>query len=374
MFRIRRSLAIILGLAVVLVMVILFHHVVAVADGFVGTIFTVIAAWPVIEDRWRKRKIGRDDDKQAVAGAVTALAEAVMMEAEDEARLLRLRDPWPLQVRWVNTKRPVTDHWQAIHGVPGRNRPVSLSGKLADICGVFTKVPSGRLVILGGPGAGKTVLALALVQEMLQQRGPADPVAVRFPLRSWNPAELSMRAWMARWLSDSYGGHRGRRRIPVLFEKMIAAGLVLPVLDGLDEIPPPLRLSALARLNREFGQDDRLVLTCRPGEYEETVSAPDGDVLTAAAVIELQPLRHKDLLDYLRVTTSLSKADKWEPLIADLATYPDGPAAQALSTPLMAWLARTAYSEAGPTHLSSWPRAPTGSDCSRRGSTSRNAC
>ncbi|MFD9504942.1 hypothetical protein [Streptomyces sp. NPDC060035] len=116
-----------------------------------------------------------------------------------------------------------------------------------------------------------------------------------------------------------------------------------PLLDGLDEMPPQARAEALAALSRQLGRGERLVLTCRADEYQRTVE--ESTVLTAAAVVELCPPDPADLQTYLRVSTAPARTGCWDPLFAEVESTPGGPVAQALSTPLIAWLARTAYAD-----------------------------
>jgi hypothetical protein len=287
---------------------------------------------------------GADPDT-AVDMAAERLAAAVAQQWRDEERLRRLQDPWPLPVRWINTGRPVADHWQAIHGVPGRDEQLELSGTLDEIVEVFHRVPSRRLVILGEPGAGKTIIALRLVLGLLDRRQPGYRVPVLLSVASWNPAQAPLGAWIAQRLAEDYPSLRIRTASgSTLAWEVVTSGRVLPVLDGLDEIPQPLHREVLVALNRALLPDDPLVITCRAREYQQAITTA-GDVLTAAAVIELCPLQPKDLQAYLRVTTAQGRADKWNETFSELGDHPDGPVAQALGTPLMAWLARTAYSD-----------------------------
>jgi hypothetical protein len=83
------------------------------------------------------------------------------------------------------------------------------------------------------------------------------------------------------------------------------------VLDGLDEISQAFLAKALAALNRALRRDDPLIITCRAHEYEQAITTT-GDVLTAAAVVELCPLGREDLQAYLRVTTPQRRAGVWD--------------------------------------------------------------
>jgi len=79
------------------------------------------------------------------------------------------------------------------------------------------------------------------------------------------------------------------------------------------------------------------VITCRTGAYEQAVAA-EGP-LASVPVVELAPLPVAEVDHYLEAAT----ATGWQLIRAELRRSPDGALAQALSTPLMVWLARTIY-------------------------------
>ena len=132
-------------------------------------------------------------------------------------------------------------------GETGPRGPEDLAGggdrKLAD---VLAAVPTGRLVVLGEPGAGKTMLMVGLVLDLLHpgRRSSGGPVPVLASLASWDPASQTSRLAGATLITDYPAlaaapppGSAGRNR----FEALLEAGLILPVLDGLDEIPESAR-------------------------------------------------------------------------------------------------------------------------------------
>jgi hypothetical protein len=86
-----------------------------------------------------------------------------------------------------------------------------------------------------------------------------------------------------------------------------------------------------------------VILTSRPDEYRAAIEE-SGVVPTASAAIELLPLQVEDLANYLPFTRA---GRKWRPIIGRLQNQRTDPAAatlgEALSTPLMASLAGTAY-------------------------------
>ena len=123
--------------------------------------------------------------------------------------------------------------------------PAGLAGSGSDLVAVLPKVPTGRLVVLGEPGAGKSMLMIRLVLDLLARRRSGGPVPVLVSLASWNPADQDLRGWLAAQLTVGHPalaaaappGEAGDTRIDAL----LAAGLILPVLDGLDEIHAAVR-------------------------------------------------------------------------------------------------------------------------------------
>ncbi|HWH01200.1 MAG TPA: NACHT domain-containing protein, partial [Pilimelia sp.] len=199
----------------------------------------------------------------------------------------------------------------------------------------YRALPARRLVVLGGPGAGKTGLAALLALGLLARPRGADPVPYVVPVNSWDPAREHLRTWLVRRLAeDHYGGS------PEVPYQLLRAGLVLPMLDGLDEVAEPARPAALAAIARAWADEAPLVVTCRGDEYEQAVAAR-GQALPRAAVVELEPVSAADALDYLR--HSVTDQPRWRPLLEEIARQPDGPVAAALSSPLVVSLVRAVY-------------------------------
>jgi hypothetical protein len=113
------------------------------------------------------------------------------------------------------------------------------------------------------------------------------------------------------------------------------------VLDGLDEMSGELRTAAIAALTDAVGYNSPLVVTCRSEEYEATVTAA-GTPLARAAVVEIEPVTGSQAAYYLPAG-QINGQRRWAQVVEHLRVCPDGPLAKALSTPLMAYLARTAY-------------------------------
>ncbi|GAA3005074.1 hypothetical protein Sfulv_47920 [Streptomyces fulvorobeus] len=301
---------------------------------------------------------GAESEEPGAAGApeagrrqaADALADAVGVQWSAEARRRRLHDPGPLDVRWTRVGPPLANQ------EPGTPVPPPRDGdqRLMRVVEAFRAVPSGRLVVLGEPGAGKSVVAVRFVLGALDARQAGDPVPVLFPLAGWDPCSSSLRGWLADRLAEDYGSLAA----PVadgrtLARELIDAGLVLPVLDGFDEIPRAAHESAVRSLNSEL--DDRLpaLLTCRTADWAEAVR--QGGVLTAADVVQLRPLDLATTRAYLTRTARHSTA--WAPVLE----APPAQLVEALRSPLMVTLARTVYEDPSrdPAELTDADRFPT---------------
>jgi NACHT domain len=282
------------------------------------------------------------------------LATAVQQQWQDEEDRRRIRDPVPLPVRWRPAPPHLADHVANAVGAPAGAymEPSQLRGRIEQVADAYRRVPSGRMVFLGAAGSGKTVLTSRLTLGLLATRRPGDVVPVVVSVGTWNP-NTSLRRWLAGQLARDYAGlaRAPARGAPSLATGMVDAGLILPVLDGFDEIPQELQSAALAALNAVVGMP--LVLTSRVDEYAAAVATTG--VLAGAAVVQLDELSVADLAGYLARTGGPGAGRacaRWDPVIARLRAQADGaddPAAAivgaVLSTPLMVFLARTAYSD-----------------------------
>ncbi|WAU78526.1 NACHT domain-containing protein (plasmid) [Streptomyces sp. Qhu-G9] len=264
------------------------------------------------------------------------LADAVKDEWKEEWRRRRLQDPDPLPVPWALPEPWLSDasgDW---------DDTVDPSDRWGNIAEVFNRVPSRRMVVLGAPGSGKTVLAVRFTLDVLRQRQPGDPVPVILSLSSWRPDRESLSTWATASLATI-----GITRVQELF----ANDRVLLVLDGLDEIPPPLRTCAVSRLNAELDTASPVLLTCRTQDYAEQVES--GGAFTSAAVVELRPPSFDDVSTYLVRTArpmrgaSGERTTRWDPVLTHLRDHPDAPVChtlrQVFQTPLMVAMARAVY-------------------------------
>jgi transcriptional regulator with XRE-family HTH domain len=286
--------------------------------------------------------------------AATELAREIRRRWQREEEHRRIHDPFPLPVRWQDAPDSLTDHSENIQRLPpgATPDPMDLSGDLGSVAEVYRRVLSGRLVVLGRAGSGKSILTIRFVLDQLEAREPHDRVPVVFSLGSWDPTAVALRDWLIDRLVRDHP-HLTRRAPDgsTLAAALVDADLVLPVLDGFDEIAEGLRSTALEVLN---ATSLPLVLTSRRGEFAEAVQEA-GAPLVWAAGLELTDLTLDDLADYLpRTARPVPRGDGgsaavWTPVLEELRARESGaasPLARVLSTPLMIILARTMYSEA----------------------------
>jgi NACHT domain len=229
-------------------------------------------------------------------------------------------------------------------------------------------VPTGRLVVLGEPGAGKTELLIRLLLELLARRSPGSlaPVPVLVPLAAWDPIRDDLAPWLVRRLTQDHPGLAEpappQAGATSLAQALLEHRLLLPILDGLDELPAPMLGRAITRLNSALPPGQGLVLASRTAAFRQATSGHPNPTpaqkpataapptphrvvpvrLWGAAGVSLQPLAAVDVRGYLRRdAASPAMAARWDPVLAVLGT--PTPVGQALTSPLLVALARAIY-------------------------------
>ncbi len=293
---------------------------------------------------------------RGIEKAADRLADLVRDQWDTEATRLGVGHP-PLEVFWQAADADLVHTWAELQqqAAGGRTGPVSdppdsgpgdLAGSGA-LLAAYDRSPCGRLVVLGEPGAGKTVLLVRFVLDLIARRQAGEPVPLLVPLASWNPDWQSLYDWLEAQILREYphlsavDAATGDTRAGAL----LRAGLILPVLDGLDEILAGGSDQALASINDELRSDIGLVLSCRTDEFRAAVH-PDPDRrpihLDGAAGIRLTPLTSTAIRGYLLAGARDDGPTRWAQTLTALAD-PTSSVAQALTTPLTAFLASTAY-------------------------------
>ena len=348
---------------VALVLVRRHHHL----DGAtVGILVAVSLGLPTLWVAWAAYRGPRQGSTPgsglSMAQVADQLAVAVGAQWNAEAAVRRLNDPYPLPVSWTAADPSLTDTWNSLGELatsgagwprpaewgPWAAGPAALAGEGSALVDVLARVPTRRLVVLGEPGAGKTMLVVRLVLDLLARRAAGGPVPFLASIASWNPEAQDLRQWLAAQLLIDHaalGSPAAEYRTePTQAAALFASGLILPILDGLDEIPDEVRGPAISRINDALQPGEQAVVTCRTQQYQDAVRPQEGAGVTlrGAAAVQLNQLDANAVRRYLcdDAAGPVAKA-RWEPVLDVLGT--DAPAAQALSTPLMVGLARAIY-------------------------------
>ena len=267
--------------AVALVLVRRHHHL---DGGAVAILVAVSFGLPSLWLMWttyRGPKQTASGNGLSLAQVADQLAVAVSKQWADEAAIRRLNDPYPLPVSWDAADPSLTDSWDSLVELATEGAgwprlaiagtwavgPGGLAGTGGALVEVLDRVPTGRLVVLGEPGAGKTMLMVRLVLDLVARRSAGGPVPILFSVASWNPAKQNLRSWLAAQLIVSQPAlgiapPPGLRE-PTQAAALLASGMILPILDGLDEIPEAIRGPAVARINDALRPGEHMVVTCR---------------------------------------------------------------------------------------------------------------
>lgn len=143
------------------------------------------------------------------------------------------------------------------------------------------------LLILGAPGAGKTISLVALADDLLAQarQDEQQPVPVILNLSGWAERQQPLGTWAVEEMVAKYQIPRRMGRA------WLAQDRLLFLLDGLDEMPTeqrPACINAINTFRQENGLPD-LIVCCRKEAYESAVLDPNHRLQLNGAV-EIRPL------------------------------------------------------------------------------------
>jgi hypothetical protein len=332
----------------------------------------VYLAWESLRQGSKSETHGRkpaDVDDERVEEVLDQWAKTIRTQWGDEYEARTYNDPSlihrDIKASWSAADASLVPSWSTLQELalgagaypgmePGKwaTGPVALAGlDQGDLRQILEKVPTGWLVVLGESGSGKTMLMIRTVLEIIDQRGPRDPLPVVVSMASWDPTEDTLLGWLKKRLPVDYPGlganvNSGDPRTTII-SMLLAKQKIMPILDGLDEMPVKAQTTAINRLNLAFDDPDRplqLALTCRTAEYARAVGKPEKGPavhpLEAAAAIELHPL------DVDKVSNYLGKRghdDRWARVDERLRDDPHRVLIDALNTPLYASLASEIY-------------------------------
>lgn len=340
-----------------------------------GLVLAVVGAVsPVVV--WARKQRQREASVSTSA-QVDAAADilAVRTSATWSKELVRrgIEAPAPVRVRWRWAGGEVASPEQELASSPARSfdpdplpaDPEGSPGQHILSSGVVTRLHDevyarlrhGRLVLIGGAGAGKTGAMILLLVEALQYRelmasrpeGSAGvPVPVWLTLGSWNPASQGLREWVVATMARDHPYLWAEEFGPDAIGQLFDTGRIALFLDGLDEMPDVHRGRAVELLSLEAA-GLRITVTSRPDQYRALVAG--GGQLPDTAVVELHPVSARAAARYLLDGQLGSTRRSWEQVAERLEADPDGVLARTLNTPLTLSLARSAYRGGDPAGL-----------------------
>ena len=150
----------------------------------------------------------------------------------------------------------------------------------------------GELLLLGNPGSGKTTLLLKLAQSLHQRatQDEHDPLPVIVNLSTWANARKPLQDWLTEEIARSYDVPHS------LIAQWIQKDQILPLLDGLDEVPKGAQSACINAINTFKRQHLVPLIVCsRTHEYYKQQPHL---VLQNAVVI--QPLSEDEVDAYLK--------------------------------------------------------------------------
>ncbi|MBD2385966.1 NACHT domain-containing protein [Cylindrospermum sp. FACHB-282] len=160
----------------------------------------------------------------------------------------------------------------------------------------------GKLLILGAPGAGKTTALLSLAEELVRGalKNPQTVIPVIFELSTWRDDNQSIENWLIEQLYELHGGNRKYK----IYERWLEKRVLLPLLDGLDELGLERQKKCTIKLKEFAKHYPQLVVCCRLKEFE----AANLKLNTLRGAVCLQPLSDSQIQNYLH---SLKRPELW---------------------------------------------------------------
>ncbi|MGV9387408.1 hypothetical protein ACWDRB_67405 [Nonomuraea sp. NPDC003707] len=320
-----------------------------VADLAAVAIAAAAAAPAVVT--WAKRRNTAASRPVDVTRAADVLADLVRRQWQNEARHRLLDDPEPIPVRWQLTANEAVMNTPRLISTTTAFTFAGSSDNIAALARDFRALTRQRLVIAGGAGTGKTTLAIQLLLQLLSTR-TADqtsasgseilPVPVLLPVSGWDTrTHPRLQDWLTVRLAQDYPALAGPQ-LGAGAAALADGGHILPVLDGLDEIPAPARAQVIAALNASLTARDQLILTSRRVEFTTAIHEA-GRPLTAAAVIVPKPVTPQAAADYLTACLPASPTEAWTQVLTALRFRSVPGLTRLAATPLGLWLIRTVY-------------------------------
>jgi len=176
---------------------------------------------------------------------------------------------------------------------------------------------NGQLLILGKPGAGKTILLLQLAETLLGQAQADDkqPMPLVFNLSSWATKQGDLGSWLADEMRRNYGipKKNGKNRLE--------RNQIILLLDGLDEVAESARDACVDAINayREGHKNLKIAVCSRIADYEALTKKLDVN-----GAILLDDLSDEQIENYLAGDEHIGTREliEHEPIAKGMAQTP----------------------------------------------------
>lgn len=318
--------------------------------GFGGFALALASAVASILEQFRRLR--RPIPARPVNTLTDLLAQGVYGQWRRAATERVLLTPPPIPIRWsLSPLRDDVELTAAIHGpfgpLPGQtvvtDEQLRTGGGQRELFEVYAGLASGRIVVVGTPGSGKSGSAILLLLDALEHRrqvGDAEraqvPVPVLFTVHGWDPSTCAVDDWLADQLTLTYPmfQHRGGQAEATT---LVTTGSIALILDGLDEMDQAMRPAALQALS---DAPFRLVVLTRT---QEMVQATATQWLAGAVALNLQEVTGPEAADYLEQSRVEPPPFGWSRLLTHLREPSNTVLAHGLSTPLTLTLVRDTY-------------------------------
>ncbi len=202
---------------------------------------------------------------------------------------------------------------------------------------VFDK--KGRLLIVGNPGVGKTVLLLKLAIDLLDKikNLEKEPFPVIFNLASWSEEYKNFGDWLNAMLVTNYGFYKKYAK------ELLKQGKIIFLLDGLDELgrnekkekASEKRAKCLASLNEYLRDGRKAVISCRIEEFKQMKELTGQDVPVSAKVevFDLSKAQVLLALEHAKLHEDIKHHTSAENLLKMFESEENDSLLEALSTP-----------------------------------------
>ncbi len=202
-----------------------------------------------------------------------SLHRAVLTHLAQETPPLKMRRTWDVELK--------VSHHPSVRLTADRG-----------IIQVFDRL-NGRLLILGSPGSGKTTTLIGLAKVLVSRArtDAEEPIPVLLNLLTWKNQDQEIIDWIIEQLQIKYG-------IAVyVSQDWIQQLQILPLLDGLDELPLNKQIQCVQQINQLFNGDIaplHLVICANVLSYQKLPER-----LNLNGAIFLRPLTSQQIQDYL---------------------------------------------------------------------------